>query len=73
MLELSKNGFSREQSYKIVQKHAKKAWSEDISLLDILLSDKIIRSKVSIEKLKKIFDLKYHTKKVNLIFKRTFK
>ena len=73
MLELIKNGFSREHSYKILQKHSKYAWSKNISLLESLRKDKIIYEKIGHEKLKKIFDLKFHTKKVNLIFNRVFK
>ena len=73
MLELTKNKFSREQSYKIVQKHSKNAWNKNISLLESLRGDKIIRSKIKDKELNKIFDLKYHTKKINLIFNRVFK
>ena len=72
MLELTKNGFSREHSYKIVQKHSKNAWSKNISLLDSLRSDKTIQEMIGDKKLIKIFDLNYHTKKVGLIFKRVF-
>ena len=72
MLELIKNGFSREHSYKIVQKHSKRAWSNNISLLDSLRSDKIIYSKISDKRLTKMFDLDFHTKKIGLIFNRVF-
>ena len=73
MLELTKNGFSRESSYKIVQKHSKNAWNKNISLQASLKSDKIIYQNIGDKKLKKIFNLDYHTKKINLIFKRVFK
>jgi len=73
MIELTKNGFSKNYSYKIVQKHSKKAWSKNISLLDSLKGDKRIYSKLGDKKLKKIFDLNYHIKKIDLIFNRVFK
>ena len=73
MLELTKNGFSREKAYKIVQKNSKKAWTSNLSLLECLRSDKIIINKIKDRDLKKIFDLSYHTKKINLIFNRVFK
>jgi len=73
MLELIKNGFSRENSYKIVQKHSKRVCNNNISLLDSLRGDKIIYSKINDKKLKKLFDLNYHTKKISLIFNRVFK
>ena len=73
MIELTKNGFSKDYSYKIVQKHSKIAWSKNISLLESLKSDEKISSKIDDKKLKKIFDLNYHIKKIDLIFNRVFK
>ena len=72
MLELTKNGFSREQAYKITQKHAKYSWTKNISLLESLSKDNNLTKKINLQKLRKIFDLNYHTKKINYIFKRTF-
>ena len=72
MLELTKKGFSREYSYKVVQKHSTNAWNKNISLLDSLKSDKKIYGYLNNKKLKKIFDLKYYTRKIGLIFNRVF-
>ena len=72
MLELTKNGFSREQAYKITQKHAKYSWTKNISLLESLSKDNNLTKKINPQKLRKIFDLNYHTKKINYIFKRVF-
>ena len=73
MLELTKKGFSRESSYKIVQKHCRHAWNNDISLFDSLKSDKNLYGKIGEKDLKKIFDLKLHTKKIGIIFNRVLK
>jgi len=73
MLELTKYGFSREKAYTIVQNNAKKSLSKDISFFESLNNDKSINKKISSDKLKKMFDIKYHTKKVDLIFRRIFK
>ena len=73
MLELTKKGFSRESSYKIVQKHCRNAWNNDISLFDSLKSDKNLYGKIGEKDLKKIFDLKLHTKKIGIIFNRVLK
>ena len=73
MLELTKKGFSRESSYKIVQKHCRYAWNNDISLFDSLKSDKNLYGKIGEKDLKKIFDLKLHTKKIGIIFNRVLK
>ena len=72
LLELTKNGFSREEAYKIVQKHAKNSWVKNISLLDSLCSDKNIIKKITTKKISSIFNISYHTKKINYIFKRIF-
>ena len=70
--ELTKKGFSREYSYKVVQKHSTNARNKNISLLDSLKSDKKVYRYLDNIKLKKIFDLNYYTRKINLIFNRVF-
>ena len=42
MLELTKSGLSREQSYKMVQNYAKKCFAENLDLFNVISSDKII-------------------------------
>ena len=73
LLELTAVGFSRELAYKLVQKNAMIAWKENSSFLSKILSDKKITSKIPVNKLKKLFDFSYHTKKINIIFKRSLK
>ncbi len=73
LIELTKHGFPREKAYRIVQKHAQNSWKKNIDLYDSLAKDKMLTKTISIKKLKKMFDLKYHTKKVNVIFRRIFK
>ena len=73
MLELTKHGLSREKAYAIVQKNAQNSWKKNISFFDCLSKDSLINKKISNKDLVKIFDINYHTKKVNIIFKRIFK
>jgi len=73
LLELTAVGFSRELAYKLVQKNAMIAWKENSSFLSKILSDKKITSKIPVNKLKKLFDFGYHTKKINIIFNRSLK
>ena len=73
MLELTKSGLSREKSYRIVQNYAKKCFSENLNLIDVIRQDKFIMSKISEKKLKTIFSYAKHFKNVNLIFRRVFK
>ena len=73
MLELTKSGLSREQSYKMVQNYAKKCFTENLNLFDVISGDKLIMNKISSKKLKSIFNYSSHFKNIDLIFKRVFK
>jgi adenylosuccinate lyase len=73
MLELTKSGLSREQSYKIVQNYAKRCFAENLNLFDLISNDKLIMSKISQKKLRLIFSYSKHFKNINLIFNRVFK
>ena len=73
LLELTTTGFTREEAYKIVQKNAMSAWKENSSFYSKIISDKKITGKIPVNKLKKLFDFDYHTKKINIIFKRSLK
>ncbi len=73
LLELTIAGFSREDSYRIVQKNAMQAWKENCSFYDKIASDKKVTNKIPVNKLKKLFNFGYHTKKINIIFRRSLK
>ena len=73
LLELTSAGFTREVSYKIVQKNAMQAWKENSSFYNKIISDKKITNKIPVNKIKKLFDFSYHTKKINIIFNRSLK
>ena len=72
MLELTKLGIPREKAYRIVQKHAKQSFSRNIDLIELIKKDKLINSKISISKMKNIFNYSKHFKYVNYIFRRVF-
>ena len=73
MLELTSCGFSREQAYAIVQKNAMSTWKNNTSFFENLSKDPKIINKMPVNKLKNLFKLSYHSKKINIIFKRTLK
>ena len=73
MLELTKTGLSREKSYKMVQTYAKKCFSENLDLFNVIQSDRYIMSNISQKKLNSIFSYRKHFKNINLIFRRVFK
>ena len=58
---------------KIVQKNALKSWREKTSFFDNIALDKKITAKIPVNKLKKLFNFSYHTKKINIIFNRSLK
>ena len=73
LLELTSVGFTREQAYSIVQKNAMRTWDNNSSFFANIANDKTINKKIPVNKLKKLFDFSYHTKKINIIFKRNLK
>jgi len=73
MLELTKSGISREKSYRIIQSHTKKCISQNLNLFEVVKKNKLITDRISLNKLKKIFNYSSHFKNVNLIFNRVFK
>ena len=72
MIELTKHGFSREKAYRLVQKNAQKAWKNNMSFYETLSKDSLINKKISNKNLLKMFNVNYHTKRINLIYKRVF-
>ncbi len=73
LLELTNIGFTREEAYRVVQKNALKSWKENSSFYNNIVSDNKITNKIPVNKLKKLFDFSYHTKKINIIFNRSLK
>ncbi|MEZ5899448.1 MAG: adenylosuccinate lyase [Hyphomicrobiaceae bacterium] len=72
LLALTQAGASREDAYALVQRNAMKTWEHGADFLTELKSDKDVTAKVSAADLEKMFDLGYHTKHVDTIFKRVF-
>jgi adenylosuccinate lyase len=73
MLTLMQKGMAREDAYRLVQKNAMKVWSgESNDFLKVLKADKEVRAALSEKELEANFDLGYHFKHVDTIFKRVF-
>ena len=73
LLALTQAGVSREDSYKLVQRNAMKVWEEGKDFKTELLADDEVLAALSAEDIEEKFDLGYHTKHVDTIFKRVFK
>jgi len=72
LLALTQAGTSREDAYHLVQRNAMKVWEQGKDFLEELLADKDIRKILSEEEIRENFNLDYHTKHVDTIFRRVF-
>ena len=72
LLALTQAGMSREDAYAAVQRNAMESWSQGKSFLDLLKADGDVSALVDDATLEEMFDLGYHTKNVDTIFKRVF-
>ena len=67
---MTQAGVSREAAYAAVQENAMKVWRGEGNFLDFLKADPEIT--LADEELEALFDLGYHTKNVDVVFKRVF-
>ena len=72
LLALTQKGMSREASYAAVQRNAMPVWRGEGNFLDLLSKDKDVSALLNAAELQALFDLGYHTKHVDTIFKRVF-
>ena len=72
LLELTQAGMSREDSYEAVQRNAMKVWEGKDSLLELLKKDKAVTKLLDDKALTALFDMNYHTKNIDAVFKRVF-
>jgi adenylosuccinate lyase len=72
LLALTQKGISREDSYKFVQRNAMPVWRGEGDFLTLLKKDADVSKALSDKELEELFDLGYHLKHVDTIFKRVF-
>lgn len=72
LLALTEKGLSREDAYKIVQRNAMKVWERGKDFETLLLKDKEVIKYLSKREIPELFDIAYHLKNVDYIFKRVF-
>jgi adenylosuccinate lyase len=72
LIALTQKGVAREDAYRLVQRNAMKVWGGESDFLTLLKADKEVRKHLSEAELKTNFDLAYHFKHVDTIFKRVF-
>lgn len=73
LLNLTQAGVSREDAYVYVQRNAMKVWQEGKNFMQELQNDKDVIAHLDADAIEKLFDLSYHTKHVDTVFKNVFK
>jgi adenylosuccinate lyase len=72
MLALTQKGMSREDAYAAVQSNAMRVWRGEGAFLDFLKADASVTAYLPAAELEVLFDLGYHFKHVDTIFRRVF-
>ncbi|GLS87359.1 adenylosuccinate lyase [Cypionkella aquatica] len=72
LLALTQAGVSREDSYRLVQRNAMKVWEHGADFKTELLGDPEVTAALTPAQIEEKFDIGYHTKHVDTIFKRVF-
>jgi adenylosuccinate lyase len=72
LLDLVEHGVSREDAYRMVQRHAMRAWQEGKNFRELVLKDKDITKRVPRAQIERAFDMKRQLRNVDKIFDRVF-
>ncbi|MDF0518355.1 adenylosuccinate lyase [Bradyrhizobium yuanmingense] len=72
LLALTQKGASREDAYKLVQRNAMPVWRGEGDFLQLLKKDAEVKTYLTDAEIEEQFDLGYHLKHVDTIFKRVF-
>jgi len=72
LIALTQKGASREDAYKLVQRNAMPVWRGEGDFQSLLKKDADVRKYMSDKEIEEQFDLAYHFKHVDTIFRRVF-
>lgn len=72
LLALTQKGASREDAYKLVQRNAMPVWRGEGDFMTLLKADADVKTYLNDAEIEEQFDLGYHLKHVDTIFKRVF-
>ncbi|MDB5509823.1 MAG: purB [Hyphomicrobiales bacterium] len=72
LLALTQKGVSREDSYAYVQRNAMPVWRGEGDFLTLLKADPDVKKALNDKEIEELFDLGYHLKHVDTIFRRVF-
>jgi len=72
LIALTQHGVAREDAYRLVQRNAMPVWRGEGDFLTLLKKDPDVAKALPAKELEACFDLGYHLKHVDTIFKRVF-
>src|SRR5271157_3049642 len=72
LLALTQKGVSRERAYELVQRNAMPVWRGEGEFLTFLKADREVAKALRSKELEALFDIGYHLKHVDTIFRRVF-
>jgi adenylosuccinate lyase len=72
LLDLVEHGVAREDAYRMVQRHAMRAWKEGVNFRELVRKDKQITRRVPRAQIERAFDLKRQLRNIDKIFARVF-
>ena len=67
LLALVESGLTRDESYRLVQRHALRAWDEEQDFRELVLADRELAGRVDLDA---VFDLSAYTRHVDTVFER---
>jgi adenylosuccinate lyase len=70
LLALVETGLSRDEAYRLVQRHAMRAWEEELDFPELVRADAVIGERLDPAALDAIFDLGHYTRHVDTVFER---
>ncbi|CAN5878786.1 adenylosuccinate lyase [soil metagenome] len=72
LLALTQKGVSREDAYVFAQRNAMKVWDEAADFKELVLADKDVRDKLSVEEIERVFSFEHYLRNVGKVFARVF-
>ncbi len=70
MLSLVESGTSREEAYRLAQKHAAATWEQDKDFRELVKADPAVQQRLSAQQIAELFDYGYYIRNVGALFDR---